>query len=196
MLLVSCIWYITTWYVQRGFAQSPGYRSLPPTRTMQMVAHTLQMRIFRRELLPHQSRSEIPTESAGTAGGRWYVCSFLLNLSYSFSTSVKRQLFWPEKNVPLRCSISSIWRSGLTRGAETKCSNFTPPQRVEEGETSRNTGGNIGHTLERRVLTKKNSLKSLNCRELYWRNTERSWAGADIKYIYTAPDEKYKLMQL
>ena len=31
-----------------------------------------------------------------------------------------------------RCSISFIWRSGLTRGAGTKNSNFTLPQRVEE----------------------------------------------------------------
>ena len=38
----------------------------------------------------------------------------------------------PEKNVPLRCSISFIWRSGLPRGAGTKNSNFTLPQRVEE----------------------------------------------------------------
>ena len=36
------------------------------------------------------------------------------------------------KKVPLRCSISSIWRSGLPRGAVTKNSNFTVPQRVEE----------------------------------------------------------------
>ena len=38
----------------------------------------------------------------------------------------------PEKNVPLRCSISFIRRSGLTWGAVTKNSNFTLPQRVEE----------------------------------------------------------------
>ena len=38
----------------------------------------------------------------------------------------------PEKNVPLRCSISFIWRSGLPRGAVTKNSNFTVPRRVEE----------------------------------------------------------------
>ena len=33
----------------------------------------------------------------------------------------------PEKNVPLRCSIYFIWRSGLTRGAGTKNSNSTSP---------------------------------------------------------------------
>ena len=49
----------------------------------------------------------------------------------------------PGKKVPLRCSISFIWRSGLTRGAGTKNSNFTLQQRVEEGETSRDTGGNF-----------------------------------------------------
>ena len=38
----------------------------------------------------------------------------------------------PEKNVPLRCSISFIWRSGLPRGAVTKNINFTVPRRVEE----------------------------------------------------------------
>ena len=31
------------------------------------------------------------------------------------------------KNVPLRCSIFFIWRSGLTRGARTKNSNSTSP---------------------------------------------------------------------
>ena len=65
----------------------------------------------------------------------------------------------PEKNVPLRCSISFIWRSDLTRGAGTKNSNFTLPQRLEEGETSRDTGGNIAHRLERRVPAKKSHRK-------------------------------------
>ena len=37
-----------------------------------------------------------------------------------------------EKKIPLRCSISFVWRSGLPRGAVTKNSNFTVPRRVEE----------------------------------------------------------------
>ena len=65
----------------------------------------------------------------------------------------------PEKNVPLQCSISFIWRSGVTRGAGTKNSKFTLPQRVEEGETSRDTGGNIVHRVERRVPAKKSQRK-------------------------------------
>ena len=65
----------------------------------------------------------------------------------------------PEKNVPLRWSIPFIWRSVLTRGAGTKNSNFTPPQRVEEGETSRDTGGIIVHRVERRVPAKKSHRK-------------------------------------
>ena len=35
-----------------------------------------------------------------------------------------------------------------SRGAGTKNSSFTRPQRVEECETSRDTGGNIVHRLE------------------------------------------------
>ena len=65
----------------------------------------------------------------------------------------------PEKNLPLRCSISFIWGSGLTRSAGTKNSNFTLPQRVEEGETRRDTGDNIIHRLERRVPAKKTHRK-------------------------------------
>ena len=47
----------------------------------------------------------------------------------------------------------------LTRGAGTKSSNFTLPQRVEESETSRDTGGNIVRRVEGRVPAKNDTEK-------------------------------------
>ena len=55
-----------------------------------------------------------------------------------------------EKNVPLRCSISFIWRSDLPRGAVTKNSNFTVPQRGQHVRVSTRTVTN--KTFRNRVV--------------------------------------------